>query len=96
MLKTDDVMGAWELIKAGLIHNPNDFSMLYQAAICMGKMGDHKMFVYYMDKADENHYLGQEPFWASHMKQIRESFKAPRPMTRMKPAEYATYGKRKK
>ena len=73
MLKSHDVMGAWELIKQGIIRNPNDFAMLYQAAICMAQMGDTKMFTYYLDKAEENHYIGQEEAWGQHLKDLRKA-----------------------
>jgi hypothetical protein len=73
LLKTGDIIGAWELIKVGLTHNPGDFSMNYQAAVCMAQMGDKKAFESYLDKAELNGYLGQESQWVEHLKQMRAS-----------------------
>lgn len=89
MLKSGDVMGAWELIKAGLIRNPKDFSMLYQAAVCMAQMGDKKSFDHYMDKAEENHYLGQEKLWAPHIQEMRDSYKKNVAPRHVSPVEFA-------
>lgn len=74
LLKSQDVMGAWEHIKVGLIHNPKDFSMLYLAAICMAQMGDNKSFKHYIDRAEENHYIDQEPQWRKHLDEIKASY----------------------
>lgn len=93
MLRTDDVMGAWELIKAGLIRNPEDFSMLYQATICLSKMGDAKMAIHYLDKAEKNHYIEQEALWRDHLKQIRNELTAHKNAGRVHPKDFAQ-GKR--
>jgi hypothetical protein len=92
MLRTDDVMGAWELIKAGLIRNPEDFSMNYQAMVCLGKMGDAKMALHYLDKAEANHYIEQEPQWREHLKQMREQLEMnnkPMRPNHISPKDYA-------
>ena len=70
-LPQPDVLGAWELIKAGLISNPNDFSMLYQAALCLQIMGDAKASNLYVEKCEENHYINQKPLWDKHLIDIR-------------------------
>lgn len=71
LLKTNDVLSAWELIKIGLLHRPNDFTMLYQAGVCMHMMGEAKSSEEYFARAEKNHYINQESLWQPSMAAIR-------------------------
>jgi hypothetical protein len=71
LIKTNDVIGAWELIKTGLAYNPKDFSMLYMAGLCMSRMGDTVSSEKFLDEAEKNHYINQEPLWRNGIMHIR-------------------------
>ena len=51
---------AWYLIEEGLQHMPNDFLLLYQAAIALSQIGNLPKSLEFLDKASKNCYLGQE------------------------------------
>lgn len=70
-MKARDPMAAWQLIKKGLQYNPKDFTLNYQAAVCMNLFGDFKKSEDYFDIAAGNHYINQEPIWRSNIEQIR-------------------------
>ena len=93
MLKTGDVLGAWDLIRTGLVLNPTDFSMNYQAAVATMLMGDTKMSNFYLDNCDKNHYINQESLWTKSIQEIREKNKqASQPFKRqagMSPTDFA-------
>jgi hypothetical protein len=71
MMKTGDPLGAWEVIKVGLTHNPNEFSMLYLAGVCMSLIGDVKMSEYYLALAEKNYPINQESQWSQHIQALR-------------------------
>ena len=57
LLKTDKVSTAWEVIKEGLKHKPNDFTLLYLAAIAQVKGGEKKHAKEFCALARKNKYL---------------------------------------
>lgn len=72
LLKNKDFNAAWEDVRHGLHHNPNDFKFLFQGAICARHMGDKFLSDTLIKRAEENMYLGQE---TSHLSLI-EKFKS--------------------
>ena len=88
-MKSGDIMGAWETIKEGLLAQPNDFAMNYQAAICMVQMRDKNGFDRYIKKAEENHYLDQQASWQPQIDEMKAKWKEPPRPRHMSPAEFA-------
>ena len=72
-LKARDPLAAWDLIRTGLVYNPEDFTLLYQAAVCMQALGDYKSSEQYFERAEKNHYINQEPVWRENINKLRNS-----------------------
>jgi hypothetical protein len=63
-----DPMGAWEIVKEGLILNPTDMKMNMLAAHCCMLLDDRPSVLYYLRAARKNCYFGQEPVLKSYEK----------------------------
>lgn len=70
LIKKGDPMGAWDIVKEGLIRNPFDFKMNLMAAACMNIMQDKPNVVHYLKVAKENCYIGQEFIYYGVQKDI--------------------------
>jgi hypothetical protein len=66
---------AWYLIEEGLGQMPNDFLLLYQAAICLNQIGNFEQALQLLDKAEKNTYLGQEETQSKHIDSLRTIIK---------------------
>jgi len=78
LFQRGDVLGAWEATRKGLEKNPNDFRMLYNAALCCHMMGDNNMAKSYIDRASENLYIGQEKDLMQAIENFREKTAPPK------------------
>jgi len=71
LLKSGDVLGGWDQVRKGLVYNPSDFALLYQAAVATNLMGEYKMSNFYLGKAEENHYINQQGLWDKTIDELR-------------------------
>lgn len=58
---------AWYLIEEGLGRMPNDFLLLYQAAVCLNQIGNLDQAMHFINLAKQNMYLGQEEAQTKHL-----------------------------
>lgn len=60
LFQRKDPLGAWEIVKKGLVIHPKDMKLNMLAAQCMEVLGDKKMVIFYLKIAKDNCYIGQE------------------------------------
>lgn len=70
LLKRNDPLGAWEVIKEGLKYNPTDFKMNLLAASCMKVMDDKKAVLMYLKLAKQYCYIGFDHIYKGFEKDI--------------------------
>ncbi len=70
-----DFMRAFIILKEGVHYVPNDFKLLFQLACCSYKLGDKKLCLELLDKAEKNYYLGQEANLSNKVNTVRDEIK---------------------
>lgn len=65
-----DILGAWQVVKAGLELCPDDMKLNLLAAICMHHMGDKPSVLMYIKRAKNNPYIGQDFLVKDYMLKI--------------------------
>ncbi len=73
LLMERDFIAAWDVIRYGLHHKPNDFKLLFQGAICCKNFGEIKLAKDLIARAEKNYYLGQEKDLAEKLAKLKST-----------------------
>ncbi|NJO00408.1 MAG: hypothetical protein HC880_00835 [Bacteroidia bacterium] len=70
IVEKQDILGAWQIVKAGLERCPDDMKLNLLAALCMHQMGDKPSVLMYIRHAKKHPYVGQEFIVRDYMHKI--------------------------
>lgn len=70
-LKQKDLTRAWLLVEKGLRYDPDDFELLFRAAQCSASVSQLDKAEHFLQRAEQNYYLGQEKLQKERIKGLR-------------------------